>query len=207
MALRAINSGQGGTEWIEVLDEIGRTKEIYFTDVTSEADLQLLVELFERHPDRVGLLRWIVAAITEHPSAAGIKLDSVHLPHVRFERYDDAPVRWAAIVIELMQESLDRDRATVLAAATSVLGPERFSRLGALMVALSRYERYDKPREHYLLELWRQLSDPTWDDQVVVMTALNESLRRRSSGVAESQVWRSLAFPEKIPDLVLSPRP
>lgn len=194
--------------WLDVLDELGRTKTVYFPGPFEEATatLQLLVLLFEHYPDRAGLLPLIVAGLTDRPFMPGMKLDRLNPPHVRFEQYDNPRIRWAAVVLELIQEGLHRDRARELAAITATLRSLRAHTLQEAVTAISRYERFDEPTDYYLLELRRQLSDASWGEQLYIVNALNGSLRRRSSGVAELRVWRSLALPEKVLDIVTSPR-
>ncbi|HEY7494837.1 MAG TPA: hypothetical protein VIH59_27515 [Candidatus Tectomicrobia bacterium] len=72
--------------------------------------------------------------------------------------------------------------------------------------ALARSEQFDEATDHYLLELRRQLSDAEEVEQSQVVGALNDALRRRSSGVAELGAWRDLALPEKLLDLVATSR-
>jgi len=74
------------------------------------------------------------------------------------------------------------------------------------LAALSRREQFDETTDHYLLELRRQLLDAQEGEQAQVIRALNNALRRRSSGVTELGVWRDLALPEKLLDLVATSR-
>jgi len=72
--------------------------------------------------------------------------------------------------------------------------------------ALSRGEQFDETTDHYLLELRRQLLDAQEGEQAQVIRALNNALHRRRSGVTELGVWRALALPEKLLDLVATSR-
>jgi hypothetical protein len=72
--------------------------------------------------------------------------------------------------------------------------------------ALSRSEQFDETTDHYLFELWRQLTNAQEGEQAQVIRALNNALRRRSSGVTELGVWRALALLEKLLDLVATSR-
>jgi hypothetical protein len=78
--------------------------------------------------------------------------------------------------------------------------------LADALAALTRSEQFDEATNHYLLELWRQLSDAKEVEQAQVVSALNNALRRQSSGVTAREVWQGLALPEKLLDLVATAR-
>lgn len=129
-------------------------------------------------------------------------LEASKLPRVRFEHYDNPKIRWAAVVLELARGGIDLKRASELAEVTAVLASQEVATLDQCLPVLARYERFDEATDHYLVELQRHLSGAGWADRATPMTALNDSFRRRSSGVTELRVWRSLALPEKLLDLV-----
>ena len=134
------------------------------------------------------------------------KIESLDLPRVRFEQYDDPKIRWAAVVLELIQGDLKKERAHELAVSTTILKSQGVGNLAHALDALSRSEQFDETTDHYLLELRRQLLDAQEGEQAQVIRALNNALRRRSSGVTELGVWRALALPEKLLDLVVTSR-
>lgn len=205
-ALLAARSALRDEGWLDVLDEIGRTKTGYFYGHVDEADLQALATLFIRYPACAGLLPLIVEGLTSYPVMVAAKLESLNFPWVQFEQYDDPKIRWTAVVLELIQGGFHAERAHELAAITTMLKSQGVANLTDALTALARRERFDEATEHYLLELRRQLSDAKWMEQSQVVNALNNALRRRSSGVTELGIWRTLALPEKLLDLVATSR-
>jgi hypothetical protein len=183
--------------WLEVLDEIGKTKTHFYSHRTRERDLPALPILCAKHSARTGLLRMIAANLQQGPAPARRRL-----PVVRFEQYDDPKIRWAALLIELAREGFDRERAGELAATTGILRSLGVAVLWGALSVIARYERFDDATDHYLVELLRYLSGADWEDRSRCIVALNDSMRRRSSGVTERGIWRSLALPEKLLDLV-----
>src|SRR5437016_12594601 len=99
-----------------------------------------------------------------------------------------------------LQVGLHEGRAAELAAITTMLESQGVANLADALVAIARRERFDKATDQYLLELRRQLSDAKWAEQSNIVNALNNALRRRSSGVTERRIWRALALPEKLLD-------
>jgi hypothetical protein len=194
--------------WLDILDEMGRAKTRYMSilhryfDYVDETGLQTLATLFLRHPTHVGLLSLIAEGFTIHPLTIAAKFESLDLPRVRFEQYDDSKIRWAAVVLELIHGGLKKERAHELAAITTILKSQGVGKIADALEALSRSEQFDATTDHYLLELRRQLLDAQEVEQAQVLRALNDALRRRSSGVTELGVWRALALPEKLLDLV-----
>ena len=196
-------------EWLGILDEIGTattTSMAYFHRNFEETSLQALITLFLRHPACVGLLSLIAQGLTAYPPSVAAKIESFDLPRVRFEQYDDPKIQWAAVVLELIQGGLKKERAHELAAITTILKSQGVGKIAHALDALSRSEQFDEPTDHYLLELRRQLMDAQEVEQAQVIRALNNALRRRSSGVTELGVWRALALPEKLLDLVATSR-
>jgi hypothetical protein len=205
IALLAAQRALRDEGWLGVLDEIGRTKTGYFLRLGDETDLRPLTILFARYPDCTGLLPLIGAGFTSYPKVAA-KIESLNLPRVQFEQYDDPKIRWAAVVLELIQGGFHAERAHELAAITTMLKSQGVANLTDALTALARRERFDEAAEHYLLELRRELSDAKWMEQLQVVNALNNALRRRSSEVTELRIWRALALPEKLLDLVATSR-
>lgn len=184
--------------WLDCLNQIGMTR--WSVVNRSGLDFQPLVTLFAANPDRVGLLPLMAAAIDSKEAP-----DLSSAPAVRYENYDDPKIRWAAIVLELAQGNLRRHRATELAAETFQLCTQNERSLDEILPAIVRYERFDAATDHYLLELRRQLPGAGWHDNAGLIDALNDSLRRRRSGVADPSVWRSLALPPKLLDVFATP--
>jgi hypothetical protein len=195
-------------EWLGILDEIGTaaTTMAYFHRNFEETSLQALITLFLRHPACVGLLSLIAQGLTAYPPSVAAKIESLDLPRVRFEQYDDPKIQWAAVVLELIQGGLKKERAHELAAMTTILKSQGVGKIAHALDALSRSVQFDETTDHYLLELWRQSMDAQEGEQEQVIRALNNALRRRSSGVTELGVWRALALPEKLLDLVITAR-
>ncbi len=152
----------------------------------------------------MGLLSLIVEGLTTYPLAIAAKIESLDLPRVRFEQYDDPKIRWAAVVLELIQGDLKKERAHELAVSTTILKSQGVGNLAHALAALARSEQFDETTDYYLLEPRRQLLDAKEVEQAQVISALNNALRRRSSGVTELGVWRALALPEKLLDLVVT---
>jgi len=152
----------------------------------------------------VGLLSLIAQGLTIYPLAVAAKSESLDLPRVRFEQYDDPKIRWVAVVLELIHGGLKKERAHELAVSTTILKSQGIGNLGRTLATLSRSEQFDETTDHYLLELRRQLLDTQEGEQAQIIGALNNALRRRSSGVTELGVWRDLALPEKLLDLVVT---
>jgi hypothetical protein len=81
--------------WLDILDEMGRATTRYmsilhrYLDYSDETGLQTLATLFLRHPTYVSLLSLIAEGLTIHPLAIATKFESLDLPRVRFEQYDD----------------------------------------------------------------------------------------------------------------------
>jgi hypothetical protein len=148
----------------------------------------------------------IAQGFTAYPPSVAAKIESLDLPRVRFEQYDNPKIQWAAVVLELIQGGLKKERAHELAAMTTILKSQGVGEIAHALDALSRSEQFDETTDHYLLELWRQLMDAQEGEQAQVIRALNNALRRRSSGVTELGVWRDLALPEKLLDLVATLR-
>jgi hypothetical protein len=195
--------------WLDILDEMGKATTSYASyphRYFDETGLQALVTLFLRHPAYGGLLSLIVQGLTIYPLAVAAKIESLDLPRVRFEQYDDPKIRWAAVVLELIHGDLKKERAHELAVSTTILKSQGIGNLGRALAALSRSEQFDETTDYYLLELRRQLLDAQEVEQAQVVSALNNALRRRSSGVTQLGVWRALALPEKLLDLVATSR-
>ena len=193
--------------WLDILDEMGKATTTYVTFFhrnVDETGLQALVTLFLRHPACVGLLSLIAEGLTIYPLAVAAKIESLDLPRVRFEQYDDPKIQWAAVVLELIQGDLKKERAHELAVSTTILKSQGVGNLAHALDAVSRSEQFDETTDHYLLELRRQLLDAQEVEQAPIISALNNALRRRSSGVTELGVWRALALPEKLLDLVVT---
>jgi len=195
--------------WLDILNEMGKATTSYVGYLhrsVDETGLQVLVTLFLRHPAYVGLLSLIARGLTSYPLTVAAKIESLNLPRVRFEQYDDPKIQWAAVVLELIQGALKKERAHELAAITTILKSQGVGDLAHALDALSRSEQFDETTDHYLLELRRQLLDTQEGEQAQIIGALNNALRRRSSGVTELGVWRALALPEKLLDLVATSR-
>jgi hypothetical protein len=196
-------------EWLEVLDELGRMTTSYlgyFYRNIDETGLQALATLSARYPTCEGLLPLIAEGLTTYPLTIAAKIESLDLPQVQFEQYDDPRFRWAEVVLELIRGGLYKERARELAAITIMLKSQGVGNLADALAALTRSEQFDEATDCYLLELWRQLSDAKEVEQAQVISTLNNVLRRQSSGVTELGVWRALAFPEKLLDLVITAR-
>jgi hypothetical protein len=103
-------------------------------------------------------------------------------------------------------QAFKKERAHELAVSTTILKSQGIGNLGRALAALSRSEQFDETTDYYLLELRRQLLDAQEVEQAQVISALNNALRRRSSGVTELGVWRGLALPEKLLDLMATSR-
>jgi hypothetical protein len=179
---------------------------VYFHRNFDDTASQALITLFLRHPACVGLLSLIAQGLTTYPLSVAAKIESLALPRVQFEQYDDPQIQWAAVVLELIQGGLKKERAHELAAITTILKSQGVGKIADALEALSRSEQFDATTDHYLLELRRQLLDAQEVEQAQVLRALNDALRRRSSGVTELGVWRALALPEKLLDLVATSR-
>jgi hypothetical protein len=195
--------------WLDILDEMGKATTSYvgyFHRNVDETGLQALVTLFLRHPAHAGLLSLIAEGHTIYPLAVAAKIESLDLPGVRFEQYDDPKIRWAAVVLELIHGGLKKERAYELAVSTTILKSQGIGNLGRALAALFRSEQFDETTDHYLLELRRQLLDAQEVEQAPIIGALNNALRRRSSGVTEREVWQGLALPEKLSDFVATAR-
>ena len=202
IALVAAKRALRDEEWLDVLDEIGRTKTGYWGTPVAETDFRALVTLYARYPDCAGLLPLISAGLISHPFPILTKFESLNLPRVQFEQYDAPKIQWAAVVLELTQGGLHEGRAVELAAITTMLESQGVANIAEALVALARRERFDKATDQYLLELRRQLSDARWVEQSNIVNALNDALRRRSSGVTELRIWRALALPRVSPRFV-----
>ncbi len=61
---------------------------------------------------------------------------------------------------------------------------------------LENFERFDEASERYLLELRSRFDGDDWEGMRAVLDTLASSFRRRTSGLADRDVWRSLALPE-----------
>jgi hypothetical protein len=110
--------------WLDILDEMGKATTSYASyphRYFDETGLQALVTLFLRHPAYGGLLSLIVQGLTIYPLAVAAKIESLDLPRVRFEQYDDPKIRWAAVVLELIHGDLKKERAHELAVSTTIL--------------------------------------------------------------------------------------
>ncbi len=58
------------------------------------------------------------------------------------------------------------------------------------------FERFDQASQRYLLELRGRLQGDDREETRVVLDMLENSFRRRTSGLADRDVWRALALPE-----------
>jgi hypothetical protein len=97
--------------WLDILDEMGKATTSYVAYLhrnVEETGFQALVTLFLRHPAYVGLLSLIADGLTIYPLAVAAKIESLDLPRVRFEQYDDPKIRWAAVILELIHGGLKR---------------------------------------------------------------------------------------------------
>ncbi|MCA1850946.1 MAG: hypothetical protein LC647_00710, partial [Beggiatoa sp.] len=185
--------------WLNALDKIGTLKTFFYgLREREQAGVGALVHLFAKHSDRVGILPLIVAAF-RMPSTP---FELSGIPQVFFERYEDPKIRWAAVILELARGGVRREGAGTLATITAKLESDGVAELAEVLAALARYERFDEATDHYLLELQRHLSRAEWLQRGKLVAALNGSLCRRSSGVTEPGVWRSLALPNRLLDLV-----
>ena len=158
--------------WLDILDEMGRATTnyvAYFHRNFDETGLQALVTLFLRHPAYVGLLSLIAEGLTIYPLSVAAKIESLDLPRVRFEQYDDPKIQWAAVVLELIQGGLKKERAHELAVITTILKSQGVGNLAHALDALSRSEQFDETTDHYLLELRRQLLDVQEGEQAQVI--------------------------------------
>jgi hypothetical protein len=88
--------------------------------------------------------------------------------------------------------------------STTTLKSQGVGNLAPALATLSRSEQFDETTDYYLLELRRQLLETQEGEQAEIIGALNNALRRRSSGVTNLGVWRALALPEKLLDLVVT---
>lgn len=195
--------------WLDILDEMGRATTRYMAFLhryVDETGFQTLATLFLRHPTYVDLLSLIAEGLTIYPLAIATKFESLDLPRVRFEQYDDPKIQWAAVILELIRGDLKKERAYELAVSTTTLKSQGVGNLTPALATLSRSEQFDATTDYYLLELRRQLLDTQEGEQAQIIYALNNALRRRSSGVTKLEVWRGLALPEKLLDLVATSR-
>jgi hypothetical protein len=209
VALLAAERALHDEEWLDILDELGKMTTSYlgyFYRNIDETGLQALATLSARYPTCEGFLPLIAEGLTIYPLTVAAKIESLDLPRVQFEQYDDPKIRWAEVVLELIRGGLHKERARELAAITVMLKSQGVGNLADALAALTRSEQFDEATDHYLLELWLQLSDAKEVEQAQVVSALNNALRRQSSGVTELGVWRALSLPEKLFDLVATAR-
>lgn len=120
----------------------------------------------------------------------------VALAQVRFEDYAEPLVRRAAVLLELARGGLTAARAVELAAMTQELAESNANLVSEVAKIIENYERFDESSERYLLELRSRLQGDDWKDMRAVLDTLENSFRRRTSGLADRDVWRSLALPE-----------
>ncbi len=177
--------------WLTVLDTMGRNTVGVGRSPLGIIAAKYYASLFHEHSDKPGLLPVLAAALLNSPDAK-----AVELPTVRFERFSESPVRGAALLLELARGGLTGARAAELASVTVELAKTNGILLWDATRILENHERFDESSRNYLLELHTRLSGDDWRGVRTVLDALENSFRRRSSGLADRGVWRSLALPK-----------
>jgi hypothetical protein len=122
---------------------------------------------------------------------------------VRAEDFDDPQARSAAVIVELAQGRLNRERAGQLAQITVELSRERPGIVYSLVRVVNRLEVLNDATYHFLLETSRLLDQDALGARAAVLDGLNAALRRRRSGLADRKVWRELALPERLLEIVV----
>jgi hypothetical protein len=156
--------------------------------------------MYNAHTDLRGLLPLVLIAV-----GAETRTLLTALPPIRYNEDENSNIGWAALVIELAQGALTSARTDELVRVAARMIAEKERRLYNLVEVLEHHERFNETIEKFFIELWLCLKEADWGGKAGVIYALSRSLPRRSSGVAEGEVWKSLQLPGRLLPLVGGP--
>ncbi len=182
---------QHDANWLAVLDSIGRSSARIISSFLAGDRPEFFANLFHDHPDKPGLLPMFAAAVLNNPDP-----EAAALTPVLFEDFAEPPVRRAALLLELARGGLSAARAAELAAATLEMAESEELLVRYASQILEDFERFDQASQRYLLELRGRVQGDDWKETRAVLDMLENSFLRRTSGLADRNVWHSLALPE-----------
>jgi len=184
-------------DWIEVLDEAGRHyKMIYVLHHRILPRSKEILETALRHDGGLqGIIRLVGSLILKGKS------DPFDVD-LRAEYYHEPKTRSAAIIIEVAQGRLDRKRAERLARITCEVERGRPGMVENVVEILSRLDVSGDTTDLLLVEILRLLDEDPSEPRSHVLRGLNGALRRRRSNLDDRRVWKALALPERLLEIV-----
>jgi hypothetical protein len=197
VALATFSEGQEAqAEWIEAFDQIGKLERINmwpgslgrFSAVAAAVHRAFLL-----NPHRRGLAR-ILAATALEPLSGPAKLD-LTIPDAILAslKWEDSPYREALIQLRLIQPDLSPEGAARL--ANEITQSEGSSALADLCVDLALRRSNAAALEGFVLQLYSLFPPSAWGVRGAISGALDDLLRRRRSGLYDSDVRVALKLP------------
>jgi hypothetical protein len=153
-----------------------------------------LADILAEHPSRAGVLS-ILSAVTqagERPDVPSFLLDP--------DRYIEPQLREAAILVRLVQNTLNQSEGELLAESLCKLAENRPEVYDSCLTVIDQHNLTGSAIEAFLLEILEALPKQEWPTQTKVIQSLNNSLRRRTSRLNE--VWSELKLPHDLQHLI-----
>jgi hypothetical protein len=187
-------------EWLDFIDQIGKTTRLLIRHHEDKRISSTIAGVFCSNPSLTGFLRIFSCILHEGDPS----LIPAHL--LNPDRYDDALIKEAAIIVRLAQKNLSKDEQASLAKCAAEIVRQQSGSSAHLPIVgldmieraldvISRYETGDSLIEHFLLELRRNLQDTEWTRKSRIVETLIQILRLRLSHLRDPQVWSELRLP------------
>ncbi len=175
-------------DFANLIDYAGRQDHVYLGRGLAKRS-ELLSRAFCRQSSRVGVLRVVaeLSLLGTRPSVPSDLLD----PRL----YDDPRFREAAIMVRLAQGDWNKDQAGVLATHVAELTSEHPESARRCLNALSACAIAGAHVDQFLLGLMTLLPTTQWKMVRLAHQGLNDSLRRRTTRLADPQIWSRLKLP------------
>lgn len=185
---------QPDAEWVDLLDEIGKSTRFGIANVDLKGLPQYVSRLYVNDPSRTGLVHILKLLI-----AAGGRSD-VPRKLLEPERFADERTRNSAQLLLLAQGDLSAGEAEQLAAqlARSVKGENR--QVQHIPRILEHMAEDFALRDTVVAALWQNIPPTEWELASELANDINTSLRRRKSGLDDPLVWDRLHLPLPRPE-------
>jgi len=118
------------------------------------------------------------------------------------ELYPDPEFRAAAVLSRLAQPQMTTDEAKILAEHTAEISDKSWSADAVLYMVEANRLVFNAALDKFLVTLLKRLPAARWYTAQKTTQALGASLKRRTSGLEEAQLWAHLGLRVKLSSLV-----
>lgn len=186
---------------MEFFDWLGKQKiEIRLEKKQINPLPELLAAGFLLNPSRVGILRSLSYWIAEKP------INRLPKEFLDPKKYDDILIKEAALTVKLVQGEWGPDETQEL--ADYAAGFLSSALVSEVLLDSNSLQRNVSPSLYgsLLLELRKRLSSQMWREDAEILQRLSDLIRRRTSRLAEPQVWEDLGLPAGLRPVLYLPQ-